>query len=102
MQSPIEKDCPKVKINSYNDPQLVPKLLLQVYVRKLHNNIVSDTKDGELKEEIDEYDNVLISDCTLRSLFPNQFKNVIKIQGRVWLQILHICQKYAFVITFIS
>ena len=56
----------------YTEPQLVPKLLLQVSVRELHNNIVSYTKDDGLKEAIDEDDNILISDSTLHSLLTLQ------------------------------
>ena len=33
MQSPIVNDCTKVKFYGYTEPQLVPKLLLQVSVR---------------------------------------------------------------------
>ena len=84
VQSPIANDCLKVKIDYYTEPQLVPKLLLQVSVRELHNNIVSGKKYGGLKEARDEYDNILINDSTLRSLFPPQLKNFIKIQGHVW------------------
>ena len=42
VQSPIENDCLKVKIDGYTEPQLVPKLLLHVSVRELHNNLVID------------------------------------------------------------
>ena len=101
MQSSIVNDCLKVKIYDYTEPQLIPELLLQVYIRELHNNIVSATKYGGLKEARDEDDNIIISDSTLRSLFPPQFKkNVMKIKDHVWLQMLHICQKYLFIITF--
>ena len=85
VQSPIANNCLKVKIGGYTEPQLVPKLLLRVSVRELHNNLVRSTKDGGLKEARDEYDNIIISDSTLRSLFPPQFKNIVKIQGYVWL-----------------
>ena len=85
MQSPISNDSLKVKIDGYTELQLVPKLLLHVSVRELHNNLVSYTKDGGLKEARDEYDHILISDSTLRSLMPPQLKNFIKIQGHVWL-----------------
>ena len=47
------------------EPQLVPKLLLQVSVRELNNSLVSDTNDGGLKDARDEYDNIIISDYTL-------------------------------------
>ena len=72
--SPIANDFLKVKIDGYTEPQLVPKHLLQVSVRELHNNLVSTTKDGELKESRDGDDNIIISDSTLRSLLPTQLK----------------------------
>ena len=74
VQSPIANDCLKVKIDGYTELQLVQKLLLQVSVRELRNNLVSAKKDGGLKEAIYEDDNIIISDSTLRSLFPPQFK----------------------------
>ena len=63
-----------MKINGYTELQLVPKLLLQVSVRELHNNLVSATKGGGLKESRDTDYNIIISDSTLRSLLPTQFK----------------------------
>ena len=62
-----------MKIDGHTEPQLVPKLLLQVYVRELHNNLGSDTMYGGLKETRDDDDNTIISDSTLRSLLPPQF-----------------------------
>ena len=85
VQSPIFNDCLRVKIDGYNEPQLVPKLLLHVSFRELYNNLVGATKYSGLKEARDEDDNIIISDYTLCSLLPPQFKNVIKIQGYVWL-----------------
>ena len=58
------------------EPQLVPKLLLEVSVRELHNSLVSDTNDDGLKDSRDEYDNIIISDYTLRSLLPQQLKQI--------------------------
>ena len=66
------------------EPQLVPKLALQVYVRELYNRLVSDTNDGGIKDTMDEDDNIIISGSTLRSLFTPQLKNVRTIQGHVW------------------
>ena len=63
-----------MKIDGHTEPQLVPKLLLQVSVREIHNNLVIATKDGGLKEARDEDDNIIISDSTLRSLLTTQFK----------------------------
>ena len=76
MQSPIANDCREVKIDGYTEQQLVPKMLLQVSVRELHNNLVSATNDGGLEEERDEDDNIIISDYTLRSLLSPQFKKI--------------------------
>ena len=72
MQSPIANDCLKVKTYGHTEPQLVPKLLLQVSVIELHKNLVSATIYGGIKEAIDEDDNIIISDSTLRSLLSTQ------------------------------
>ena len=40
VQSPIANDCPKVSIDGHSEPQLVPKLLLQVCVQELHISMV--------------------------------------------------------------
>ena len=74
MQSPIENDCLQVKIDGYTEPQLVPKLLLQVSVREIDKNLVIATKYDGLKEARDEDDNIIISDSALRSLLPPHFK----------------------------
>ena len=66
VQSPIVNDCMKVRIDCHTEPQLFPKLLLQVSVREIHNNIVSAIKYGGIKESRDEDDNIIISDSTLR------------------------------------
>ena len=91
-----------MKIDGYTEPQLVTKTLLQVSVRELHNNLVSDAENCGLKEARDEYDNTIISDYTLRSLLPPQLKKIVNIQGYVWLLMLHICQKYALIITIMA
>ena len=72
VQSPLVNDCLKVKLDVHTEPQLVPKFLLQVSVRELHNKLVSATKDCGLKEARDEDDNIIISDSTLSSLLPPQ------------------------------
>ena len=56
-------------LDDQTEPQLVPKLLLQVSVRELHNIPVSDRNDGGLKDNRDEEVKIIISDSTLRSLF---------------------------------
>ena len=62
VQSPISNDCLKVVLDDQTEPQLVPKLLLQVSVRELHNILVSDPNDGGLKDARDEDGKIIISD----------------------------------------
>ena len=50
VQSPITNDCLKFSIDGHSEPQLVPKLLLQVYVQELHNNMVVTQEEGGIKE----------------------------------------------------
>ena len=63
-------------LDDQSEPQLVPKLLLQVSVRELHNSLVSDPNDGGLKDARDEDGKIIISDSTLRSLLPPQLKQM--------------------------
>ena len=49
----------------HTEPQLIPKCLLHAFARELHNNLVSTTVYGGLKEARDEDDNIIISDSTL-------------------------------------
>ena len=74
MQSPIVNDCLKVKIYGHNEPQLVPKHLLQVSIREIHNNLIRSTIYCGLKEARYEDDNIIISDSTLSSLLLPQLK----------------------------
>ena len=66
----IFNDCLKVLLDDQTEPQLVPKVLLEVSGRKLHNSLVSDPNDGGIKDARDEDGKIIISDYTLRSLFP--------------------------------
>ena len=74
VQSPLSNDCIKAVLYYQTEPTLVPKILLQVSVRELHNNLVSDPNYGGLKEARDEDGKIIISDSTLGSLLPPQFK----------------------------
>ena len=76
-------------LDDHTEPQLVPKLLLQLSVRELHNGHVSDPNDGGLKDARDEDGKIIISDSTLRSLLPPQFKKMSA--DYVWLRMLHFC-----------
>ena len=44
--------------------------------RELHNSLLSDTNDGGIKDARYEYGKIVISDSTLRSLFPPQLKKM--------------------------
>ena len=74
LKLPIFNDCLKVKIDGYTEPQLVPKTLLQVSVREIHNSLVSATMYGGLKESRYEDYNIIISDSILRSILLPQLK----------------------------
>ena len=63
-------------LDDQTKPQLVPKLLLHVSVRELHNSLVSYPNDGGLKDARDEDGKIIISDSTLRSLFTSQLKQI--------------------------
>ena len=68
VQSPIYNDCLKVMFDDQTEPQLFPKLLLQVSVREVH--------DGGLKYARDEDGKIIINYSTLRSLLPPQLKQI--------------------------
>ena len=72
MHHQIFNDYLKVEIDGHTELKLVPKHLLQVSTRELHNNIASNTVDGGLKEARDKDDNIIISYSTLRSMLPTQ------------------------------
>ena len=76
VQSPISNDCLKVMFGDQTEPQLVPKLLLQVSVIELHNILVSDPNDVGIKDSRNEDDNIIISDSTLCSLLTSQLKQM--------------------------
>ena len=62
MVSPISNDFIKLPIDGREEPQLFPKLLLQVSVREIHNIMVGPQEEGRLKESIDADNNIIISD----------------------------------------
>ena len=72
----ISNECLKVMFNDQTEPQLVPKLLLHVFVRELYKSIVSDTNYGGIKDARDEENNIIISDSTLSSMLPPQLKQI--------------------------
>ena len=63
-------------LDDQTEPELVPKFLLHVSVRELHNSLVSDRNDGGLKDARDEDGKIIISDSKLHSLLPPQLKQM--------------------------
>ena len=63
-------------LDDQTELQLVPKLLLQVSGRELHNSLVNDPNDVGLKDARDEDGKIIISDSTLRSLLPPELKKM--------------------------
>ena len=51
-------------------------MLLKESVRELQDILVSDTNDGGMKDARDEDGKIIISDSTLRSLLPQQLKQM--------------------------
>ena len=73
IQSPIANDT--LLVRDPNNPSRkirVNKLLLQIPVRELHNDLLSEDPNIGLKGAIDHHGNVLISDTGLRALLPPQ------------------------------
>ena len=63
-------------LDDQKEPQLVPKFLLQVSVRELHNSLISNTNDGGLKDARDEDSKIIIINSTLSLLLPPQLKQM--------------------------
>ena len=72
--SPISKDTLLVRNPETGLKERVGKLLLEIPVRELHNDLIDD-KTG-LKEARNEKGEVLISDTALRYLLPKQIRKM--------------------------
>ena len=64
IKSPIANDCIKVQQPSTGKKESVPKLLLQVSVRELHNDMLKDPAEGGLMQAR-KNGKVVISDTAL-------------------------------------
>ena len=76
VQSPIANYCLKLSIDDQVEPNLFPKLLLQVSVRELHNSMVIPPKEGGIKEARNTDNNIIISDSTWHKIVPPQLKKM--------------------------
>jgi hypothetical protein len=61
----------------------VPKLLLQIPVRELHNNLLKPVEEGGLPEAHDDNGRALISDTALRSMMPEQLRRATERHKRM-------------------
>ena len=76
MQSKIDNDSIQLYIRGQAGPQLVPKLLLKLFVREQYNSTVIPLEEGGMKEARDTKDNIIISDSTLRNILPPQINKI--------------------------
>ena len=76
VQSTIANYRLKFSIDGNSEPQLVPKLLLQVSIWELHNSTMSTPEEDGLKEARYAENNIMISDSTPRSILPPQLKKM--------------------------
>ena len=79
VQSPISNVCLEVVLDDQIEPQLVPKLLLQVSVRELHNSLVSDPNDGGNSERNVESLIIILPSSPLASLIPPSFGSLTRL-----------------------
>jgi len=74
VESPIANDA-LLKLNLVTgEKERVPKLLLQIPVRELHNDLLKPVEEGGLLEARDNNGRALISDTALRSMMPEQLR----------------------------
>ena len=71
MQSPIENYFIYFSIGGNSEKQLMPKILLNVFVGELHNSIVSPPEEGRLKEARYFKNIIIISYSSLFNILPS-------------------------------
>jgi hypothetical protein len=74
--SPVAKDTILVLNKENGEKDRVGKLLLEIYVRELHNSLIGPVEDGGLASARDANGIVLISDTALRFLLPPQLRKM--------------------------
>jgi hypothetical protein len=71
INSPIAKDTLLV-MNAQGVKERVSKLLLEIPIRELHNDLMLPPREGGLADTWDNSGNVIISGMPLRHLLPEQ------------------------------
>jgi hypothetical protein len=76
VQSPITSDTLLLPDRETGLTICVPKLLLEISIRELHNDLIAPPKSGGLAEARDAEGHVIISDSVLRCLLPPQLRKM--------------------------
>ena len=76
MQSPISNNCFIFHVDGKPENQLVPKLLLQVPVREVHNIMVIPTEEDGINEVIYKHNKTITSDSVPCTIIPHQQNNI--------------------------
>ena len=88
LNSPISNNI--VLVPDHNQPGKkirCSKLLLQISIREIHNDLISEIFIYQFKEAIDESKvKTLISDTSLRAIIPKNVGNDRQVQTYAWLQ----------------
>ena len=75
VDSPIMHDTLKVfDATTGKKTKVLAKLLLQISIRELHNDLVAAAERGDLPELLDSNGRMIISDTRLRSILPPQLR----------------------------
>ena len=75
---PNGKDTLKIKMEGQKDPVLMEKLLIQISIRELHNDLVKPMSEGGFAGARDKEGNIIIGDTTLKRLLPPQLRKMTK------------------------
>ena len=89
-------------IDGHTRPQIVPNVLLKVSVREIYYRLVSAPYDSGIKEEIYAYNNIIISDSTLRSLLPALIKQIHHYTRSCMVVNVLYPPKYTFLVTIMA
>jgi hypothetical protein len=76
IQSPITNDTLLIRNRETGVITRVPKLLIEISIRELHNDLIELPESGGLAEARDAEGKVIISDSMLRCLLPPQLRKM--------------------------
>ena len=74
VESPFKNYCLRASIDYHTGKQLVPKLVFQVSIRKLHNIMAGPNEEGGLQKA--RYKKIIISDSELHTILTSQLKKI--------------------------